>query len=551
MYAPSAETHLDTHEVTNQPPPFAGIDAFADDVALREALEREGGAWVAEKAGALGKLVGDPQVQSLARQANRHDPEHIPFDAFGRRLDHVEFHPAYHELSRLAYGNAVHSLAWTERRPGAHVARAALSYLWNQIENGVGCPVGMTYSAIPALRLDPEIAALWEGPALSTEYDPRPLPISQKTGATIGMTLTEKQGGSDLRANATRAEPDGDGGWRLTGHKYFCSAPMCDLFFTLAATEQGLTCFIIPRSLPDGTRNRFFIQRLKDKCGNRSNASSEVEFNRTWAMRLGEEGAGIKAALLMTHHTRLDFAVASSGLMRLALGHALHHTSHRHAFQKFLIDQPLMTSVLADLALEWEAALALSMRVARAVDEEADSEEARLFERLMTPVAKYWVCKRAPAFVAETLECMGGVGYVEELPMARLYREAPLNGIWEGTGNVICLDIQRALQRAPGCDEVVLAELDRARGSEPRYDRFIDALRDELPDLARDQARARELAERLACALQAALLLRHAPAAVSDTFCRTRLEGASGRHFGVLPTGTPTSAIVDRARNTA
>jgi len=551
MYASYAETQLDTHEVTNQPPPFAGGNAFSDDMPLREALEREGGAWSKQNAEALGALVGDPQMQDFARQANRNLPELLTFDAFGRRLDHVEFHPSWHELMRLAYGHAVHSLAWTEQRPGSHVARAALSYLWNQIENGVGCPVGMTYSAIPALRLDPEIAGLFETPALSTEYDPRPIPVSQKTGATIGMTLTEKQGGSDLRANATRAEPDGNGGWLLSGHKYFCSAPMCDLFFSLAVTDKGLTCFVIPRSLPDGTRNRFFIQRLKDKCGNRSNASSEVEFNRTWAMRLGEEGAGIKVALKMTHHTRLDFAVASAGLMRLALSHALHHTSHRHAFQRFLIDQPLMSSVLADLALEWEASLALSMRIARAVDEAEQSEAGRLFERLMTPVAKYWVCKRAPAFVAETLECMGGVGYVEELPMARLYREAPLNGIWEGTGNVVCLDIQRALQRHPGCDEVVMAELDASRGTERRYDRFVDTLKDDLPELSRDQARARELAERLACGLQAALLLRHAPEVVSDAFCRTRLEGASGRQFGVLPSGVSSSAIVDRARISA
>jgi putative acyl-CoA dehydrogenase len=393
MYAPYAESQLDTHEVTNQPPPFAPENAYTADAPLREGVEREGGGWAGERLTALGALVGDPNIQELAREANRHTPELRTFNRFGQRIDQVDFHPAWHELMALAYRNEVHSLAWTAKRPGAHVARGALSYLWNQIENGVGCPTGMSFAAIPALRLDPDRAAEWEAPCLSTGYDPRPLPALEKTGATIGMTLTEKQGGSDLRANLTRAEPDGNGGYVLTGHKWFCSAPMSDVFFTLAYTggadEASPTCFLVPRSLPDGSRNRFFIQRLKEKCGNRSNASSEVEFNRTWAQKLGEDGAGIRAAILMAHYTRMDFILGSAGLMRFALSNAIHHTAHRRAFQRTLIDQPLMAAVLADLALESEAALAAGLRVARAMDEAERDEGAQLFQRLATSVMKY------------------------------------------------------------------------------------------------------------------------------------------------------------------
>jgi len=433
MYTPYAETQLDTHEVTNQPPPFQGINAFAGDAPLRECVEREGGGWAAARLAALGECVGDPHVQELARQANRHTPELRNFDRFGQRIDQVDYHPAWHELMTLAYGHEVHSLAWTAGRGGAHVARGALSYLWNQIENGVGCPTGMSFAAVPALRLDPDCAAVWEGPAVAREYDPRPLPVTQKTAATVSMTLTEKQGGSDLRANLTRAEPDGNGGYLLTGHKWFCSAPMSDVFFTLAYTggadEASPTCFLVPRSLPDGSRNRFFIQRLKDKCGNRANASSEVEFDRTWAQKLGEDGAGIKAAIVMAHYTRMDFILGSAGLMRLALSHAIHHAAHRRAFQRTLIDQPLMAAVLADLALESEAALVAGLRIARAIDEAENDKSAQFFQRLATSVTKYWVCKRAPSFVVEALECHGGNGFIEEGPLARLYREAPLNGI--------------------------------------------------------------------------------------------------------------------------
>ncbi len=547
MSVPYAESVLDTHEVTNQPPPCAGFNAYDGDRALAEGVRREGGAWAEPRLRALGAAAGDPEIQEEARLANRNIPELRTFDAHGRRIDFVAYHPAWHRLMTLAYGSAVHSLAWTERRKGAHVARAALSYLWNQIEPGVGCPTGMSFAAIPALRADPALAAQWEAPLLSTRYDPRPVTVAEKSGATVGMTFTEKQGGSDLRANATRAEPAGDGAWRLFGHKWFCSAPMSDVFFTLAAVGERPTCFLVPRSLPDGTRNRFHIQRLKDKCGNRSNASSEIEFNGTLAWRLGEEGRGIANAIRMAHLTRFDFILSSAGIMRQALGHAIHHARHRRAFQRALVDQPLMTSVLADLALESEAALVLGLRIARAFDESAGDPEAAHFERLLTSAGKYWVCKRAPGFVAEALECHGGIGFVEELPLARLYREAPLNGIWEGTGNVICLDVVRALGRGPGCAEALFAELDRARGADRRYDGFAAALKDDLKALAADEARARELSERIALAVQAGLLLRHAPGFVADAFCASRLSGGGGRQYGVLPPGLPLRAIVARA----
>lgn len=545
MSIPYAETILDTHEVTNQPTPFAEFNAYDTDRALVEGVRREGAIWAERRLRALGAAAGDPEVQEQARLANRNVPELRAFDAHGRRIDLVAYHPAWHRLMTMAYGHAVHSLAWTERRKGAHVARAALSYLWNQIENGVGCPTGMSFAAIPALRADADLAAVWEGPLLSTQYDPRPVPVREKSGATVGMTFTEKQGGSDLRANSTRAM-QADGVYRLTGHKWFCSAPMSDVFFTLAYVGDRATCFLVPRSLPDGTRNRFFIQRLKDKCGNRSNASSEIEFSNTLAWRVGEEGRGIANAIRMAHYTRFDFIFSSAGIMRQSLGLAIHHARNRRVFQRALIDQPLMTGVLADLALESEAALALGLRVARALDEH-DSEEEALFERLMTSVAKYWACKRAPAFVAEALECHGGIGFIEELPLARLYREAPLNGIWEGSGNVICLDVMRSLRRAPETADALFNELDSARGEDRRFDAYTAELKTDFAALTADDARGRELTERIALAVQAGLLLRHAPDFVADGFCATRLSGAGGRHFGSLPRELPVRKIVDRA----
>lgn len=554
MFATDARIYpATTHEVTNQSGALTGVDVFAQDVILRAAVEREGAGWVAERAGKLGRAAGDPTWQEHAHLANRHGPTLKSHDRFGHRIDVVEFHPSYHALMELAFGSGVHSLAWSAKRPGAHAARAALSYVWNQIENGVGCPTGMAYSSLPALRLVPAIRAEWEASLLAEAYDPRPIPIAEKAAVTMGMALTEKQGGSDLRANATRAVPvigGGPGGeYRLTGHKWFCSAPMSDAFLTLAQTEKGPSCFFVPRSLPDGTRNRFFIQRLKEKCGNRSNASSEIEYDDTYAVLLGEEGRGVRVAIETAHLTRLDFAVGSAGLMRWALSLTLHHTHHRRAFQRVIAEQPLMRNVLADLCLESEAATLLGFRLARAVDEaEAGSEEARLLERLLTPVAKYWNCKRVPAFVAECVECHGGNGFIEEQPMPRLYREAPLNGIWEGTGNVICLDVLRALQREPDSVAALLAELALARGADRRLDIAIDALETELSDTREQEHRARQIAAQIATVMEAALLLRHSSAAAADAFIGSRLEGLPNRAFGSLPRGCDLNAIVARSR---
>jgi putative acyl-CoA dehydrogenase len=542
-----------THEVTNQSGALTGANLFDMDQILCEAVDREGAGWVADRASRLGAAAGDPEIQEHAHLANKHAPALKSHDRFGHRIDAVEFHPSYHALMGLAFGSGVHSLAWTANRPGAHAGRAALSYLWNEIENGVGCPTGMAYSAIPSLRLVPAIRTAWEGKALAEAYDPRAVPAADKAAVTIGMALTEKQGGSDLRANTTQAMPVNGGGtggeYRLTGHKWFCSAPMSDAFLTLAQTEKGPSCFFVPRSLPDGTRNRFFIQRLKDKCGNRSNASSEIEYDDTYAILLGEEGRGVRAAIEMAHLTRLDFAIGSAGLMRWALNLTLHHTHGRRVFQRVLADQPLMRNVLADLCLESEAATVIAFRLARAVDESAaGSEQARLLERILTPVTKFWNCKRVPAFVAEALECHGGNGFIEEQPMARLYREAPLNGIWEGTGNVICLDVLRALQREPDSVAALLDELALARGVDHRLDTAIDALEVELSDPLELEHRARQITAMIATVMEASLLVRHSIPAVADAYLASRLEGLSNRAFGSLPRGIDAAAIIARSR---
>jgi len=542
-----------THEVMNQSGPLVGVNVFACDRILNEAVTREGAGWVTGRATALGAAAGEAEWQEHAYLANKHEPVLKSHDRFGHRIDAVEFHPSYHALMGLAFGSGVHSLAWTANRPGAHAARAALSYLWNQIENGVGCPTGMAYSSIPSLRRVTAIRDHWEDKVLAEGYDARPIPVTEKSAATIGMALTEKQGGSDLRANATRAIAVNGGGpggeYRLAGHKWFCSAPMSDAFLTLAQTERGPSCFFVPRSLPDGTRNRFFIQRLKDKCGNRANASSEIEYDDTYAVLVGEEGRGVRAAIEMAHLTRLDFAVGSAGLMRWALSLTLHHTHNRRTFQRVLAEHPMMSNVLADLCLESEAATALAFRLARAVDEAAaGSEEARLLERILTPVAKFWNCKRAPAFVAECLECHGGNGFVEEQPMPRLYREAPLNGIWEGTGNMICLDVLRALNREPDTLAALIAELARARGVDHRLDAYLDELETELSDTHDWERQGRQITAMIATAVEAALLVRHSTTAVADAFVASRLPGLSNRAFGSLPRGADMTVVIARSR---
>jgi putative acyl-CoA dehydrogenase len=444
----------------------------------------------------------------------------------------------------LGVGHGLHSLPWQEPRAGAHVARAALFVLLAEVEAGVGCPLSMTYSAVPALRLNPDLAAEWEPRLTSTAYDGRLVPATGKPGALCGMAMTERQGGSDVRANTTAARPiDGTPGdaYSITGHKWFCSAPMCDAFLVLAQAPGGLTCFLLPRFTPDGERNRFHLQRLKDKLGNRSNASSEVEFHAAWARRIGDEGRGVQTILEMVSHTRLDCCLGAAAGMRAATARALHHAAHRHAFGKRLRDQPLMRNVLADLALESEAATTAALRLARAYDE-ADTP----FRRLATAVLKYWLCKRSPAHAAEALECLGGNGYVEEWGMARLYREAPLNSIWEGSGNVQCLDALRAVRKSPESLAALFAEIWQARGGDHRLDIYVNELRAEIEGSDDLEVRARHLVERLALALQAALLVRHAPADVADAFCATRLAGEGGRAFGTLPAGTDFGAILER-----
>ncbi|MFY9819884.1 MAG: isovaleryl-CoA dehydrogenase [Thermoanaerobaculia bacterium] len=532
-----------THTVFNQPPPFEDVNLFTTDRALAEALRREGGEWAEERARAFGDVVGRRETIALGFQANEHPPALRAFDRAGRRIDEVEFHPAWHSLLALGLEHGLHAMPWKEPRPGAHVARAALFMLLAEVEAGVGCPLSMTYSAVPALRHQRELAAEWEPRLTSTVYDPRLIPATEKTGALCGMAMTEKQGGSDVRANTTQARPIGTGDeYELTGHKWFCSAPMCDAFLVLAQAPGGLSCFLLPRFMPDGERNRLHIQRLKDKLGNRSNASSEIELAAAWARRVGDEGRGVPTILEMVNHTRLDCVIGSAAGMRWGTARALHHARHRSAFGKPLIEQPLMRNVLADLALESEAATVAMMRLARAYD-----SEDLAFRRLATAVLKYWVCKRAPVHAAEALECLGGNGYVEEWGLARLYREAPLNGIWEGSGNVQCLDVLRALQKSPESLAALFAEIREARGADHRLDTFAMDLRKSLDDPADAETRARRLVERLGLALQASLLVRHSPPDVADAFVASRLGGDGGRAFGTLPAGTDFGAILERA----
>jgi len=542
-----------THEVINQVPILQAHVSAACDQVLQSALAREGAAWSAEQVEAFARRCATPEVQDWARLANRILPELKTHDRLGHRIDFVEYHPAYHELMKLSFGAGVHSLAWTDTRKGSHVARAALSYIWNQVENGTACPTGMNYSALPAIAATPGVGPIWAPKITANGYDPRPVPMEEKQAVTIGMTLTEKQGGSDLRANTTQARAVSGRGpgevYELTGHKWFCSAPMCDAFYTLAQTDKGPTCFLVPRFLPDGRRNRFFIQRLKDKLGNRSNASSEIEYRRTFAWAMSEEGKGVRAAIDMIHLTRLDFAMGSAGLMRQALTQALHHTSHRNAFGKRLVDQPLMANVLADLAVDSEAATTIAFRLARAADEGIRGDKkAALLERIGTSVTKYWNCKRAAGFIHEALECHGGNGFVEEHVMPRLYREAPLNSVWEGSGNVIVLDIARVMKREPDAIPVFLDEIGLARGADRRFDRYFDRLKDRLSRCGNFELEGRQLVESLALAFQASMLVRHSTPEVADAFCASRLDGDWGRFFGTLPAGIDCKAIVERAR---
>ncbi|MEU5088768.1 acyl-CoA dehydrogenase family protein [Streptomyces sp. NPDC021356] len=538
-----------THDVTNQPPPLSPYDA-SEDAALLEGLRREGAGWAEEGVRRLGARAGSTQAQEWADLADRHEPELRTHDRYGNRVDEVDFHPAWHHLMRTAVAEGLAGAPWADDRPGAHVARTAGGLVWGHTDAGHGCPTSMTYAAVPALRAQPELAALYEPLLTSRVYEPGPRAPAGKAGLLAGMGMTEKQGGSDVRTNTTTAAPTAEPGvYTLRGHKWFTSAPMCDVFLVLAQAPGGLSCFLVPRVLPDGSRNAFRIQRLKDKLGNRSNASCEPEFDGAVAWLVGPEGRGVKTIIEMVNCTRLDCVMMSAALMRKTLVEAGHHARHRTAFGALLADQPLMRNVLADLALESEAATTLTLRLAGAADRAAreggQASREAAFRRVATAVGKYWVTKRGPAFTAEALECLGGNGYVEESGMPRHYREAPLLSIWEGSGNVNALDVLRALGREPGAAEALFAELALAHGGDPRLDAAVTRLRQGLGEAS--PVGARRLVELMALTLQASLLVRHAPSAVADAFCSTRLGGDWGHAFGTLPGAADLDAILGRA----
>ncbi len=544
-------TTAGTHEVTNQPPPLTGYDV-AQDAALLDGLSREGAGWHTDDLHRVGHLAGSAEAQQWGEEANRNEPELRTHDRFGHRVDEVDFHPSWHKLLDVAVSEGLAGAPWADGRSGAHVARAASFYTWSQAEGGHGCPVSMTYAVVPALRANADLAAAYEPLLTSRVYEPGLRAPLGKQGLLAGMGMTEKQGGSDVRANTTTATPNADGTWSLRGHKWFTSAPMCDVFLVLAQAPQGLSCFFVPRVLPDDSRNTFRIQRLKDKLGNRSNASSEPEFDGTIAWLVGEEGRGVRTIIEMVSMTRLDCVIGSASLMRQALVQAAHHAAHRSAFGGLLIDKPLMRNVIADLSVESEAATTLMMRLAGAIDRaQAGDAQEQAFKRLAVAVGKYWVTKRGPNVAAEALECLGGNGYVEESPMPRLYREAPLNSVWEGSGNVNALDVLRALGKEPASVEAFFAEVALAEGMDPRLDDAVAGLRAGLEDRTEIEVRARRLVERMALVLQGSLLVRHSPAPVAEAFCASRLAGDWGHAFGTLPRGLDLTPLVERAMPSA
>lgn len=540
-----------THEVYNQVGPLPDYNAYTADAALRAAMVAFGAGWADERLSATGALVGSGRMRDLARSANRQLPELRTHDAFGNRVDMVEFCPAWHELMGLLRAGESHSLGWTETRTGAQVARAGMAFLWGQGEPGVGCPATMTFASVGALKHQPEVLEKFRDKILSSSYDPRPLPPGQKTSLGVAMAMTEKQGGSDLRATQTLAVPvgaaTGPGAmYALTGHKWFFSVPTSDLFLTLARTEAGISCFLAQGWLDDGRRNFLQLQRLKEKSGNRSNASSEVEFRGLHAVMIGQEGRGIPNLIEMAHLTRLECALGSAALIRQAVGLAVHHAVHRRAFQKNLLDQPIMENVLADLALESEAATWLAMRAAAALDAAARDPNEKALNRILVPVAKYWVCRRSPAVLAEVLECHGGNGFIEDHAVARLYREAPLNGVWEGAGNVICLDMIRAIAKAPKSVQTLRAEIALAKGMHPALDAGLLRLDAMLASPGSFEAQARVIIEHMALCMCASLLLRYAPPAMGQAFCISRLGGGHGMSFGTLPVGLDLRGIIER-----
>ncbi len=541
----------ETHQVINVGNELADFNAYLQDRALVEAVAREGAAWAHEALVDFGRLTGSAAYLEHGVLANRHGPELDTHDRFGNRIDLVRFHPSYHVLMRTAIEHGLHASPWTDPRPGAHVARAAHNLLHAQVDAGHGCPITMTFAAVPSLRTTPGLAALWEHRITARHYDPRNVPAQQKSGLTIGMAMTEKQGGSDVRANTTAAWPLGtDQGpgaaYELVGHKYFVSAPMCDAFLVLAQAPRGLSCFLLPRWRPDGTQNALQVLRLKRKMGNVSNASSETELRGALAWMVGEEGRGVRTIIEMVAMTRFDCMVGSSAGQRAAVAQALHHCARRSAFGRVLNQQPLMRNVLADLVLEYEASLALSMRVARALDHRDDAHEDTI-ARLVTAVGKYWICKRTPQHAYEAMECLGGSGVMEDSPFPRLFRESPVNAIWEGSGNVQCLDVLRVLGKSPEVVDELQAELAPARGANPLFDAHGARLMAMLADHDQIEYRARSLVDALALALQAAILLRHAPSAVAHAFCASRLADGGHRQYGTLPCGVDCGAIIERA----
>ena len=535
-----------THEVVNQPYALADYNLFTADAALREAVFREGGAWARDELAAHGAKLGATETIELGALANRHPPEFDTHDRYGRRVDLVRFHPAYQELMRLAIQGGLHASPWTDPREGAHVARAARFYMQSEIEAGHGCPITMTFAATPSLKLQPEIAAAWLPKAHSRVYDPRNMPAAEKAGLTIGMAMTEKQGGSDVRANSTRATPNADGTYEIVGHKFFVSAPMCDAFLTLAHAPGGLTCFLAPRWRPDGAKNAIEFVRLKRKMGNVSNASGETEWRGALGWRVGPEGRGVATIIEMVAMTRFDCMLGSSAGIRRATSEAIDHCRQRKAFGALLWDQPIMRDVLADLAVESEAALALTMRLARALDHRGDAHEDRLF-RIASGLGKYWICKRSPAHAYEAMECIGGSGVMEDSPLPRLYREAPVNAIWEGSGNVQCLDVMRAISKTPETLDALFDEVAQARGGARSLDDHASRLKDDLANTNDFEAHARDFCDRLALALQASVVVRHSPAAVADAYCASRIEGRGARQYGAFPRGVDSAAIVRRA----
>jgi putative acyl-CoA dehydrogenase len=536
-------SRLETHEVSNQPPPFEDVNLFASDAAFQAAVAAAGGEVHAARLKDFGARAGSAETAQWAMQANENRPQLKAFDRYGQRLDEVEFHPSYHRLMELGLEAGISSAAWSGAAAG-HVLHTAIEFMMAQAEPGVCCPMTMTAAAPAALRHQPDIAAAWVPKIVASRYDPSSQPASAKSGVTIGMAMTEKQGGSDVRANTTRAVRR-NGGYMLTGHKWFCSAPMSDAFLTLAWTDNGLTCFLAPRWTPDGERNAIHLMRLKDKMGDRANASSEIEYHGAYAERVGEEGRGVRTIIDMVHHTRLDCITAPAAYMRQALANALWHTSHRTAFQRKLIDQPLMRSLLADMAIESEAATALTFRIARSFDGSADEAEAA-FARIATPAAKYWVNKRVVNVAYEAMEAHGGAGYIEDGVMPRIYRQSPLNSIWEGSGNVVCLDVLRALQRDPRPAQVLVAELEAARGANRWLDRAVDEVK-ALLAATPEEALARRYTETMALTLQGAVLVRNAPDFVADAFCATRLCDRPGLSYGAIGAKIDVDAIIDRA----